>query len=182
MDAQPILIRIAGLLERHKLEAILIGNAAAALHGATVTTIDIDFLFRRTPANVRKLKAIAADLEAVILRPYYPVSPLWRIARDLDGLQLDFLDTIHGVRSFKGLRNRSSLVHIGSVRILVATLADIIKSKKAAGRPPSFPCWRSCLKKPRITRQAKLDALTKANDLAIRELIRRRLALPIEQR
>jgi len=135
MDAQPILARIAQLLDRHKLEAILIGNAAAALQGATVTTIDIDFLFRRTPSNIRKLKAIAADLEAVILRPYYPVSPLWRIARDRDGLQLDFMDAIHGVRSFEGLRKRSSLIRIGSVQILVATLADIIKSKKAAGRP-----------------------------------------------
>ena len=134
MDAQPILARIAELLDRHKLEAILIGNAAAALQGATVTTIDIDFLFRRTPSNIRKLKAIAADLEAVILRPYYPVSPLWRVARDLDGLQLDFMDAIHGVRSFEGLRKRSNSIRIGSAQILVATLADIIKSKKAAGR------------------------------------------------
>jgi hypothetical protein len=61
MDAQPILVRIAELIERHKLEAILIGNAAAALQGATVTTIDIDFLFRRTPSNIRKLKAIADE-------------------------------------------------------------------------------------------------------------------------
>jgi hypothetical protein len=33
-DAQPVLARIAELLERHGLEAILIGNAAAALQGA----------------------------------------------------------------------------------------------------------------------------------------------------
>lgn len=30
MDAAPLLARIAGLLERHGIEAILIGNAAAA--------------------------------------------------------------------------------------------------------------------------------------------------------
>jgi predicted nucleotidyltransferase len=101
----------------------------------TVTTTDIDFLFCRTPANVRKLKAIAKDLEAVILRSYYPVSPLWRVVRDSDGLQLDFMDTIHGIRSFDGLRGRASEVRIGGVRLLVAALADIIKSKKAAGRP-----------------------------------------------
>jgi hypothetical protein len=51
MDAAPILARIVELLERHRLEAILIGNAAAALQGAPVTTIDIDFLFRRNPAQ-----------------------------------------------------------------------------------------------------------------------------------
>jgi len=56
MDASPLLARIAELLERHSLEAILVGNAAAALAGAPVTTIDFDFLFCKTPANLRKLK------------------------------------------------------------------------------------------------------------------------------
>jgi len=135
MDARPYLVRVAELLHRHKLEAILIGNAAAALQGAPVTTIDVDFLFRRTPANIRKLKAMARDLEAVVMRPYYPVSPLWRLTRDVDGLQIDFMDEIHGLRSFEGLRKRASITRLGDTELLVAALADIIKSKKAAGRP-----------------------------------------------
>ena len=135
MDAGPLLAHIAQLLDRHGLEAVLIGNAAAALQGAPVTTIDFDFLIRRTPANVRKLSAIAADLEAVLMKPHYPVSNMLRISRDEDGLQLDFMGEIHGVRSFEGLRKRAVQVPIGDGRILVAALADIIKSKKAAGRP-----------------------------------------------
>jgi hypothetical protein len=39
-----------------RLEAILIGNAAAAIQGAPVTTVDFDFMFRATPANLAKLK------------------------------------------------------------------------------------------------------------------------------
>src|ERR1041385_1797017 len=101
MDAAPQLARIAELLERHGLEAVLIGNAAAALQGAPVTTVDLDFLFRKTPANLKKLKAIASELDAVILRPYYPISGLFRIVRDRDGLQLDFMSVIDGVRSFE---------------------------------------------------------------------------------
>jgi hypothetical protein len=81
MDAAPVLARIAALLERHGL-AILIGNAAAALQGAPVTTVDSDFFFRKTPANLKKLKRIAADLGAVALQPYYPVSGLIRLMRD----------------------------------------------------------------------------------------------------
>src|SRR5438105_2220228 len=94
MDAYPLLARIAQLLDRHGLEAVLIGNAAAALQGAPVTTVDFDFLIRRTPANVRKLTAIAAELHAVLMKPHYPVSSLLRISRDDDGLQLDFMGEI----------------------------------------------------------------------------------------
>ena len=142
MDASPLLMRIAELLERHGLEAILIGNSAAALHGAPVTTIDLDFLFRKTPANLKKLKAIASELEAVILRPYYPVSGLFRISRDSDGLQLDFMTLIDGVRSFEGLRKRAAVVRFGEASLPVASLADIIKSKRAAGRPQDLAVLR----------------------------------------
>jgi predicted nucleotidyltransferase len=135
MDAAPLVARIAQLLERHGLEAVLIGNAAAALQGAPVTTVDLDFLFRRTPANLRKLKAIAAELEAVIMKPYYPASGLYRISRDADGLQIDFMSEIHGIRSFEGLRKRAVAIELSGQRLTVARLADIIKSKKAAGRP-----------------------------------------------
>jgi hypothetical protein len=135
MDASPVLFRIAELLERHKMEAVLIGNAAAALRGAPVTTIDIDFLIRGTPSNVRKLKAIASEMEATLFRPYYPVSGLFRISRDVDGLQLDFMTVVDGIRSFEGLRKRATPTQLGTATLYVADLADIIKSKRAAGRP-----------------------------------------------
>ena len=135
MNAHPLLVRIAEVLDRLKLEAILIGNAAAALHGAPVTTVDLDFLFCRTPANMRKLKALAEELGAVVMRPYYPLSGLYRVIRDDDGLQLDFMSVIDGVSSFEGLRKRARLVRFGDCYIRVASLSDIIRSKRAAGRP-----------------------------------------------
>lgn len=72
------------MLAKRKLEAVLIGNAAAALQGSPVTTQDLDFLFRKTPLNLRKLKRLADDLEAVILHPFYPASGLYRFVRDRD--------------------------------------------------------------------------------------------------
>jgi hypothetical protein len=134
MDAAPILAKLAELLNRHGLEAIMVGNAAAALQGVPITTIDVDFLFRRTAGNVKKLKDVARDLDATILRPFYPVSPLFRLSRDTDHLQVDFMSEISGVRSYEGLRARSALVPFGGASLRVASLPDIIKSKKAAGR------------------------------------------------
>jgi predicted nucleotidyltransferase len=134
MDGRPFLVRVAALLREHKLEAILIGNAAAALQGAPVTTVDFDFYLRKNPASVRKLKRLADALGATILRPFYPASDLFRLSRE-DGLQLDFMGTIHGARSFEGIRSRARTVDFDGEPLLVASLADIIKSKRAAGRP-----------------------------------------------
>jgi len=52
MDAKPILVRVARALREQRLEAILIGNSGAAVQGAPVTTMDIDFFIRKTPANI----------------------------------------------------------------------------------------------------------------------------------
>jgi hypothetical protein len=135
MDAAPLLGRVAAALGECKLEAVLIGNAAAALQGAPVTTLDFDFLFRATPTNIRKLKAVADRLGATIMRPYYPASSLYRVVNEDLGLQVDFMVTIHAVRSFASLRARASSLEIGGAALLVASLDDVIRSKRAAGRP-----------------------------------------------
>jgi hypothetical protein len=135
MDARPILEMVARVLAEARLEAILIGNAAAALQGAPVTTVDLDFLIRRTPRNAEKLKAIAKALGATLLRPHYPVSGLHRLMRDEDGLQLDFMTTIHGIRSFESLRARSTAHDFQGCTLLIADLSAVLDSKRAAGRP-----------------------------------------------
>jgi len=135
MNAEPLLKQVAQALQQVKLEAVMVGNAAAALHGAPVTTVDIDFMFRKTPANIRKLKNLARLLGGVILRPYYPASQLYRLSCDSRGIQLDFMPRLEGVRSFAGLRSRAKAVRFGKHSLLVASLADIIASKIAAARP-----------------------------------------------
>lgn len=134
MNGAPLLLEVGRALEAVHLDAVLIGNAAAALQGAPVTTVDLDFMFRKTPGNLKKLKTIAGRLGAIVLRPFYPVSQLYRVMREDDGLQVDFMATIHGIRSYEGLRARASTVTIEGVPLRVASLADIIQSKRAANR------------------------------------------------
>ena len=135
MDARPVLSTLARMLNEVGLEAVLIGNAAAALQAAPVTTIDFDFMFRKTPRNLQKLKALANNIHGVLMRPFYPSSDLFRLTRDEDGLQVDFMATIHGVKSFSSLRARARQVDLEGHVLLVADLADIVQSKRAAGRP-----------------------------------------------
>jgi hypothetical protein len=135
MDARPLLESLARALNDAGLEAILIGNAAAALHGAPVTTIDFDFYLRKTPRNIAKLKAVARALDAVLLRPFYPASGLYRLVREEDGLQADFMTVVDGVKSFASLRAGSTALDFDGSRVLVASLGAVIASKRAANRP-----------------------------------------------
>jgi len=134
MNAGPLLTSVVAALAEVRLEAILIGNAAAAIQGAPVTTVDLDFMFRATPVNLAKLKKFATRMDAVILRPYYPASALYRVMNDDRGLQADFMPAIHGVKSFNSLRSRAEKIKLGGRALWVAHLADIIASKRAAGR------------------------------------------------
>lgn len=135
MDARPLLERVARALKAGRLEAVLVGNAAAALQGAPVTTLDLDFMFRKTPGNLRKLRAVATQLDAVVFKPFYPASELFRLINDGIGLQVDFMAKLDGIRSFEALRARAGTVTLGGATLLVADLRDVVRSKRAANRP-----------------------------------------------
>jgi hypothetical protein len=166
VDAAPLLERIARALNEAKLDAILIGNAGAALHGAPVTTLDFDFFFRDTASNRKKLVVFARELGAIVLRPYYPASSLFRVTDDDLTLQTDFMGTIHGLRSYEGVKKR----------------AAVVIDRKTA---PCSPCSRQRSmrsgRKPN-RRRTKLDALRRENDREMAELIQRLLAKPMHER
>lgn len=149
MDAEPTLAAVTRALARQHFDVVLIGNAAAALQGAPVTTLDFDFMFRKTARNLQKLRALADDLGAVVLRPYYPVSELYRVMRDVGNLQLDFMARVDGIPSFEALRARATAAAFGGHELLVAALEDVIRSKQAAGRPQDravLPVLRATLR------------------------------------
>jgi predicted nucleotidyltransferase len=165
MTAEPLLTLAARLLAKHRLDAVLIGNAAAALQGAPVTTEDLDFFMRRTPLNVKKLRAIAADLGVSLEQPFHPASHLYRMVRAADHLQFDFMVVIAGIRSFEGVKVRASIVEFGGNPLRVAALEDVIRSKEAAGRLVDravLPVLRRTLKERdalyRVPRRARRHA------------------------
>lgn len=152
MNAEPVLALVARALAARRLDAVLIGNAAAALQGAPVTTLDFDFMFRKTPRNLQKLRGLADDLGATVLRPYYPASELYRVMRDANALQLDFMARVDGVTSFEALRARASSAQFGSAELRVAALEDIVRSKEVADRPQDravLPILRATLRESR---------------------------------
>ena len=185
MDAEPLLRLVARILSDRRLEAVLIGNAAAALQGSPITTLDLDFMFRKTPTNLRKIKGVADDLEAVVMRPYYPTSDLYRVVRDRDGLQLDFMARIDGIRSFERLRAGASPIAFGDCSILVAALGTSFAVRRPLGAHRTWPFFqhssaRSMKSKRRSPR--KRSALAKESERIQVDQIRRLLALPPSRR
>ena len=134
MDAARLLVKIASVFAEKKLEVILVGNAAAALQGAPVTTDDFDFMWRPTRRNLMKLREVARALGGSVSQPEYPLSRFYRITSP-SGVWIDMMGVMDGIKSFESLRSRSSEISLGGIDLVVADLRDIITSKRAAGRP-----------------------------------------------
>ena len=69
---------ILDLLAANEVDFIVVGMTAGVLHGAPVTTVDLDVVHRRTPGNVARLRRALETLEAV-----YRHDPRIRIAVQL---------------------------------------------------------------------------------------------------
>jgi hypothetical protein len=143
-----------------RLQAVMVGNTAAALHGAPVTILGIDFMFCQAPLNLKKLKAVAQSLRAVILKRYDPVSDLFRVVSDDQGMQLDFMTRLNGVRSFEGSDRALPPLSSREHQLKIASLADITKSECATGiapnRQPQTTDWllqRQLRRRPSILEQ-----------------------------
>lgn len=131
MDSKSILVEIAEAFAHAKLDAVMIGNAAAAIQGAPVTTMDIDFCIRETDETVPKLSFISKQLDAELIR----FGSFFQIQSPEKELYLDFICNVIGVKSFDALMKRSSKVSFdGCYSLNIASLEDIIKSKKLAGQ------------------------------------------------
>jgi hypothetical protein len=125
------LVKVWDVFKENRLEAIVIGLTGAALHGAPVTTIDLDFLARDTPRNRAKIKAVAKDLKLVPMQPFAPASSMFRLVGG--PVQVDILFAISG-SSFNRERASAKEILVLGRRFVVSSLGNIIASKKKAGR------------------------------------------------
>lgn len=115
------------------LEVVVIGNAAAIVHGAPVLTKDIDFMVRAHPQLEKKLHRFAQILDVKLTQPYEPlvkvVRAVWR------RVGIDFVFSLSSGKSFESIRSRAAKIRIGRRMVWVASLEDIIAAKEAADRP-----------------------------------------------
>jgi hypothetical protein len=141
-DFQPdTLIRLLG---RHGVAYVLIGGLAAVTHGAPLITQDIDVCYARDDPNLERLAEALADVHAELrgTEPGLPVRLDARMLRAGDAFTLstdigwlDLLGTPAGTAGYEDLARTADAYDLFGFRVLVASVEDLIRMKRAAGRP-----------------------------------------------
>jgi hypothetical protein len=138
---------LMAVLARHEVDYVVIGGVAAQVHGHRRTTMDLDLTPDPDPENLRRLSAALAELEARprggdVVGAEIPTSDPERlaIAAIVPPLitshgQLHILKEPKGARSFDEMREEALVVDLDGNDVAIVSLDDLIRMKRAAGRP-----------------------------------------------
>jgi len=130
----------------HGVRFVLIGGFAANIRGSPVVTGDLDVCYARDRDNLERLAAALGELHAHLRGPDIPPDVPFKLdAKTLEmGDHFTFttsvgsLDTLGvpaGTSGFHDLDSEASSVEIDDLMVRVASLDDLIRMKRAAGRP-----------------------------------------------
>jgi predicted nucleotidyltransferase len=133
-------------LARGGVEFVVVGGIAVQAHGYIRGTGDVDVVPRPSLLNLSRLAEVLADLEAEVLRANSPVNvsdsqllkraPLVPLLTRSGRLDLINIEHLAGApSSFDELRGRALVVNLDGIEIPVAGLDDLVRMKRAAGRP-----------------------------------------------
>jgi hypothetical protein len=133
---------LIGALISAGVELIVIGGAAAVLHGAPITTLDLDIVYRQTPANLDRLLAVLRSLDAVVrdaagrhvrpTRAHLEAGGQLLLSTALG--PVDAMGRLHDGRGFDDLLSHTEAVADEELRFRVLDLPTLIEVKTAAAR------------------------------------------------
>lgn len=136
---------ILAVLARHRVRFIVIGGVAATLHGSPFVTTDVDITPSSDAGNLRRLSDALRELTARVRAADAPEGlPFDHDGRSLADAAIWNLTTRHGeldicfapsgTRGYVDLARDAVTIRIRGTDLMVASLADVIRSKEAAGR------------------------------------------------
>ena len=120
---------------KHRVKYVTIGGIAAILHGVPRATFDLDILIEATPDNVQRLLDALLDVgfgTASLTSAEQVLAHEITIFRDR--VQIDVQTSTPGIK-FDEVWDRREVMKYGRQEFYVLSRADLIASKRAAGRP-----------------------------------------------
>ena len=121
-------------LKEHKVEFVVIGATAFPVHGYARATLDIDIFIRPTEVNAQRtwnaLKTFGYDLTDVEKKDLLKRKILIRQY----AVETDIHPFVKGI-SFEEVWKNKVRAKFGNTFVYFASLDDLIKMKRAAGRP-----------------------------------------------
>jgi hypothetical protein len=148
-------------LARHSVDYVLIGGLAATLQGSPLTTGDADICPDGAPDNLRRLSNALKELDARVYSVDTPrglkfdIAPetltqaqIWNLITDAGRLDISWVPS--GTRGYSDLMQDVVTYELNEIVVPVASLADVIRSKEAAGRErdrAALPTLRMLLEK-----------------------------------
>ena len=138
--------KLLEVLERHGVQFVVIGGLAAELRGSPYTTRDVDVTPSRERANLGRLADALRELDAKLRvsgvdgpvefpldQHSFDWGTTWTFVTTHGFLDIALLPD--GTRGYDDLRRGASRERISdTLEVSVASLADVIRSKEAAGR------------------------------------------------
>jgi hypothetical protein len=126
-------------LARHEVEFIVVGGVSAVLQGAPATTVDLDIVYRLSPANIERILVALESLGARFrMRPDLSpnVSHLESMGRKLlatDLGSLDLLGSIGKQLTYEDLIDRTDQMKVCEFSVRVLRLETLIEIKEQLG-------------------------------------------------
>lgn len=126
-------------LNRHKVDYVLIGSLAGAVHGSPVARTVLEICPDRSADNSRRLWAALDSVHALPREPTSVDPGLWvameRVALRTDCGPVDVLGSPPGTFGYRMIEPRAELYDFDGVEVRVASLADLIEIKRAGTAP-----------------------------------------------
>ncbi len=134
----PDFLEILGILSKHKVDFIIVGGVCAVLHGAPITTFDLDLVHSRSRKNLSRLRTALEDLQACYrgrenqqLKPgtSHLSSPGHQLLTTRFG-PLDLLGTIGKGHDYARLLKHTIKLDVGGLQLRMLNLDALIRIKK----------------------------------------------------